>query len=158
MPVVSHSWKASLPIRCVGTWPEKMTSGTLSISASVMPVTALVAPGPEVTMHHADLAGRAGVALGRVHRAAFLADQDVADVVLLKQLVVDRQDGAAGIAEYIRDALIDERLDENLRTGHFFVRHCLLLLGVSVPRARRGGRPIHQNSPAEAGSIDMPGT
>ena len=28
---------------------QKITSGTLSINASVMPVTALVAPGPEVT-------------------------------------------------------------------------------------------------------------
>jgi len=33
----------------VGTWPVSTTSGIESISASVMPVTALVAPGPEVT-------------------------------------------------------------------------------------------------------------
>jgi len=37
--------------------------------------------------------------------------QDVADLVLLKQLVVYRQDGASGVSEDIRDALIDERLD-----------------------------------------------
>ena len=49
MPVVSASWKASLPIRCVGTWPVRHTTGTLSISASSSPVTALVAPGPLVT-------------------------------------------------------------------------------------------------------------
>ena len=49
MPVVSASWKASLPIRWVGTWPVRQTSGIESISASVRPVTALVAPGPEVT-------------------------------------------------------------------------------------------------------------
>ena len=49
MPVVSASWNASLPIRWVGTWPVRQTIGMLSISASVRPVTALVAPGPEVT-------------------------------------------------------------------------------------------------------------
>ena len=49
MPVVSASWKASLPIRCVGTWPVRQTMGIESINASVRPVTALVAPGPDVT-------------------------------------------------------------------------------------------------------------
>ena len=49
MPVVSHSWKASEPMRCVGTWPVMQTSGIESSSASVRAVTALVAPGPEVT-------------------------------------------------------------------------------------------------------------
>jgi hypothetical protein len=49
MPTVSHSWKASEPMRCVGTWPVMHTIGTESIIASVRPVTAFVAPGPEVT-------------------------------------------------------------------------------------------------------------
>ena len=49
MPTVSHSWNASLPMRCVGTWPVMQTSGMESISASVSPVTAFVAPGPDVT-------------------------------------------------------------------------------------------------------------
>jgi hypothetical protein len=49
MPTVSASWNASVPISAVGTWPVMTTIGIESISASVMPVTALVAPGPEVT-------------------------------------------------------------------------------------------------------------
>jgi hypothetical protein len=49
MPMVSHSWKASVPIRCVATWPVITIRGMESIKASTMPVTALVAPGPEVT-------------------------------------------------------------------------------------------------------------
>ncbi len=49
MPTVSHSWKASLPIRCVGTCPVMTTIGIELQSASVRPVTALVAPGPDVT-------------------------------------------------------------------------------------------------------------
>ena len=49
MPVVSHSWNASEPMRWVGTCPVMHTSGTESSSASVSAVTALVAPGPDVT-------------------------------------------------------------------------------------------------------------
>ena len=48
MPTVSHSWKASEPIRWVGTWPVSTTIGMESIRASTMGVTTLVAPGPEV--------------------------------------------------------------------------------------------------------------
>ena len=49
MPTVSHSWNASLPIRCVGTCPVMQTIGIELHNASVRPVTALVAPGPDVT-------------------------------------------------------------------------------------------------------------
>ena len=55
MPTVSHSWNASLPMRWVGTWPVRHTTGMESMSASVSPVTALVAPGPEVTSTHPTL-------------------------------------------------------------------------------------------------------
>ena len=49
MPTVSASWKPSVPIMKVGTWPDSTTSGIESSSASVRPVTAFVAPGPDVT-------------------------------------------------------------------------------------------------------------
>ena len=49
IPTLSASWKASFPMRCVGTWPVKATSGIESISASWSAVTRLVAAGPEVT-------------------------------------------------------------------------------------------------------------
>ncbi len=48
MPIMSASWKASLPIRCVLTWPLMATMGTLSMLAVAMAVTRLVAPGPLV--------------------------------------------------------------------------------------------------------------
>ena len=48
MPVMSHSWKASVPIRCERTWPVMQTSGVESIHASAIGVTRFVAPGPEV--------------------------------------------------------------------------------------------------------------
>ena len=50
MPVVSASWKASVPIRCDGTWPVTITSGVESRNASATGVTRFVAPGPEVAM------------------------------------------------------------------------------------------------------------
>ncbi len=67
---------------------------------------------------HADLAGRAGVALGRMGRAAFLAHEHMADLVLAEQRIVDRQHGAAGIAEDVFDALVLHRLDDHLGACH----------------------------------------
>ena len=48
IPVMSASWNPSVPIRSVRTWPVMNTVGTESIIASVIAVTRLVAPGPEV--------------------------------------------------------------------------------------------------------------
>ena len=48
MPVMSHSWKASVPMRCDRTCPVTQTSGVESIPASAIGVTRFVAPGPEV--------------------------------------------------------------------------------------------------------------
>ena len=49
MPTQSTSWKASLPIAWRGTCPVITTIGAESMWAVAIPVTALVAPGPEVT-------------------------------------------------------------------------------------------------------------
>ena len=106
--------------------------------------------GPGGHDHYSHLAGRSRVTFGSVHGAAFLADQDVANAVLLKQFVVYGENGASGVSEYIRDALIHERLDEDLRTGHLFVRHYKLLLGwrlvpwksaAMLARKKPGNRP-----------------
>ena len=48
---MSASWKASVPMASVPTWPVMTTIGTESIFASAIGVSILVAPGPEVTMH-----------------------------------------------------------------------------------------------------------
>ena len=47
-PRTSASWKPSVPISSVRTWPVTNTVGTESIIASAIAVTRLVAPGPEV--------------------------------------------------------------------------------------------------------------
>ena len=49
MPIVSTSWKASWPMYLVATCPVMTTMGTESMYAVAIPVTVLVAPGPEVT-------------------------------------------------------------------------------------------------------------
>jgi len=52
----------------------------------------------------ADAAGRGGIALGRVAGALFVAHQDVANLGLRHELVVERNDGAAGDAEDVGHA------------------------------------------------------
>ena len=47
-PVMSVSWKPSLPINLLPTCPVMQTIGDESIIAVAMPVTMLVAPGPDV--------------------------------------------------------------------------------------------------------------
>jgi hypothetical protein len=49
-PVMSHSWKASVPMEPVATWPDTTISGVESMYALASGVTMLVAPGPLVTM------------------------------------------------------------------------------------------------------------
>src|SRR3546814_9186089 len=57
-----------------------------------------------------------------MHRALLVPHQNVAQPVLLEEFVIDRQHGAAGIAEYDVDALVQQGPDDDLRTGHLVVR------------------------------------
>ena len=50
MPRMSASWKASVPMAALATWPVIATIGTESMCASAIGVTRLVAPGPDVAM------------------------------------------------------------------------------------------------------------
>ncbi len=62
----------------------------------------------------ADLAGGAGVAVGGVGGALLVADEDVAEVGMVAQDVVERQDHAARVAEEDVDALAEDRLDDDV--------------------------------------------
>ena len=73
---------------------------------------------------------------GGVHRAALLAHQDVTQPVLLEQGVVDRQHGAAGIAEDHVGALVQHGLDHHLGAGHTSACH-----GSALPRTAIPGGP-----------------
>ena len=48
-----------------------------------------------------------------------MADQNVLDLLLLIKLIVDRQHRAAGIAENVLDPMVDQRLHDHFRPGHF---------------------------------------
>ena len=107
---------------------------------------------------HADPTGDAGVAVGRVGAALLVADEDVAELGVVAEDVVERQDHAAGVAEEDVDALAEERLAEDVRPDPRalevagLVEHALasLLDGgrvgdpspghVAAPAGRAGGR------------------
>ena len=104
MPVVSHSWKASVPMADGGTWPvmhdhrDRVHVGVAQRRDDV--------GGRRAAGHHghAGAAGGVGVALGHVAGALLVAHEDVADR-RVDDRVVHRQDGAAGQAEDDLDAL-----------------------------------------------------
>ena len=73
--------------------------------------------GPGGNKQHADLAGRTRITFRRMSRALLVADEDVPDRILMKDRVVDRQNGAAGIAEYDVDALILQGFDHHFGTA-----------------------------------------
>jgi len=68
---------------------------------------------------HADFAGGARIAVGRVYGRLFVAHQHVLDGVLLVERVVDVQDGAAGVAPDEPDVLGLQGLDEDFGAAQF---------------------------------------
>ena len=67
------------------------------MSASVRPVTVLVAPGPEVTRTTPTLPVLR--TFGGMDRGLLVTDEDVPQLVLLEQRIIEQQHGTARIAE-----------------------------------------------------------
>ena len=86
--------------------------------------------GPRGDQADTTLSGGPGIAIGGMGGPLLMADQDVLDLVTLEQRIVDMQHGAAGIAEHVLDAFVDQRLDRDLGTAQH--RH-----------ADTGGRGLH---------------
>ena len=101
---MSASWKPSVPISWVFTWPVMKTVGTESSIASAIAVIRFVAPGAGGGEGDADFAARLGVALGGVPGALLVAGLDVAEVGV-DDRVVHRQVGPAGDPEDVLHAL-----------------------------------------------------
>ena len=95
MPTLSASWKASLPMRCVGTCPVKATMRDRVHQRVLERGHQVGGGGPGGDEADADLAGRPRVALRRMPGGGLLAHQDVADALEVVQGVVDRQHRAA---------------------------------------------------------------
>ena len=64
---------------------------------------------------HPDPPGDPGVAVGGVRAALLVADEDVAQLGVVAEDVVERQDHAARIAEEDVDALAEQRLAQDVR-------------------------------------------
>src|SRR6266851_917352 len=93
IPVMSHSWKASVPIRCERTWPVMQTSGVES-------------------------AGRASVALRHVTGSLLVPRQDVANGRAARERVVCRKDRAARNSEDDLDPLRFQRAEQGIGAVH----------------------------------------
>ena len=129
IPTISVSWKASLPSSARGTLPVIATIGTESIIAVARPVTRLIAPGPDVAI------ATPTPLVARLNPSAawaatlLMANEDVAKRELAED-VIDRKDGAAGIAEDRRHALPDQALADGARTDAWRDRgRCRRLIG-----------------------------
>ena len=121
------SWNASVPMALRGTWPQITTIGMESAMQSRIGVTVLVAPGPDVTMAHADAAAGARVTRGHEARALLVGGHDERHLrlALLRAVfveaehgVVGRQDGAARVAENRGYTLVRQYLHDHLGAGH----------------------------------------
>ena len=74
--------------------------------------------GPRGDEHATDLAGRARIAFRSVDRALLVANEDVLQPILLEQLVIDRQHGAARVAENVLDTLVGQNLEHHFGACH----------------------------------------
>ena len=75
----------------------------------------------------ADFPGRACVSFSRVCSTLFVAHENVSKLVLLKQFVINRQNGAARIAEDDINTLIKQGLNDNLPSVHTSLYHRSIL-------------------------------
>ena len=102
-----------------------------------MPVTRLVAPGPEVAMQTPTLPGGAGVPVGHVRGALLVADEDVVDGELA-QSVVGGEDGSARVAEDFVHAFAGEGGPDDFGSGELgmliFGCHLVLLCYTALLR------------------------
>src|SRR5262249_47572291 len=104
--------------------------------------------------HGRDLTGRARVALGRMNRPLLVAHEDVADLFLVEERVVNRQDRSARIAENILYALVGQRLDHHFGARHLFHHRPLHLL---IPEIKKGPRRAPARIADLAGGLPAPG-
>ena len=84
--------------------------------AVAMPVTRLVAPGPEVAMA-TPLSRRARIAIGGVGGALLMTRQDVMDILVVDEGVVGGKDGPTRVAKYRVHTLASEYFPNQLCSG-----------------------------------------
>ncbi len=72
----------------------------------------------DMKIEHREIAGGLRVAVRHRHQGGFLQAQDVADVMLDREGIHQRQFGGARIAEHHRDALLLEQVEKRAFSGH----------------------------------------
>jgi len=135
IPIVSASWKPSVPSRSVRTWPVRNTTGTESIIASQIGVTRLVAPGPLVPIETPTFRWPSRIPRRRA-AARLVSHEDVPDAGVVEG-VVGREVRAAGQAEYDVDTLGLEAFHQGIDCTHGGVLLSLLLGGAVRLRGSR---------------------
>lgn len=83
------------------------------------PVTVLVAPGPEVTIHTPTLPVARAYPSARMSGALFVPDQNVPQLGVIGQLMVQVDSLTAGIAEQQFHAFALQTFHKYAGTGHF---------------------------------------
>ena len=140
MPTVSHSWNASVADEVRRNLACQHDDGNGIHQRIGETRYGIRRAGTGSHQHDARLAGRARIAFGRMHRALLVAHQHMDEIVVGEQRIVDRQHGAAGIAEDMLDALIFQRAHHHLGTGE--------LDGARSRHSHRLSISIHRKSPS----------
>ena len=99
---------------------------------------ALPRPGRDVEIDHCELARRLRIAVRHRHDGRFLQAQQVAQLVLGRERIHQRQFGGAGIAEHDLDALLLQNVEEGALSGHDG-QEVLQMLGAGEGTSRGGG-------------------
>ena len=74
---------------------------------------------PGSHQHHPDFTRRTGIAFGRMNRPLLMARQDVADMILLKQRIINRQHRATRVTKNDINPLILQGFYQYICTSHF---------------------------------------
>ena len=122
-----------MPITAVATWPLMHSTRTESLMRVEQAGDGVAHARARGHQHHADAAGAARIAFGRMDGRLLVPHQDVAQARLAVQRVVERQRGAARVAEDRVDAAFDQRLEQGLGT----VAHARAGAGAGARASRR---------------------
>ena len=128
---LSTSWKKSLPISSLGTWPQMARTGACDFLASYRPLSRWIAPGPDRPHADAEAAGQLRLRADGEGGGFLVADADPLDAVLLPDRLGDGVEGIADDAPDLGDPVVGERSDDGLGDG----RH-RSNLGTGRPRSR----------------------
>ena len=91
--------------------------------------------------HNTAFAAGTGIALRRMGRALFVADENMLNIFLLEQFVINRQHSATRIAENMLHAIIAQRLQDDLSTVYLFFHRSIRALSRVSKELRAQTRP-----------------